>query len=73
MSRVDYRSDHRRDDDIRPHVEQLWATEIERRLDRVLNDKSPGEPGPLSNGASSRSSQHSDNHVDMWAIASSVK
>jgi hypothetical protein len=36
--------DDERDDEVEANVERLWATEIERRADRVLMGESRGEP-----------------------------
>ncbi len=36
--------DDQSDDEVEANVERLWATEIERRADRVLTGESRGEP-----------------------------
>lgn len=43
-STYDEHVDDQSDDEVEANVERLWATEIERRADRVLTGESRGEP-----------------------------
>ncbi|WP_424342094.1 addiction module protein [Ilumatobacter sp.] len=43
---VDHAESHSTDDGPEPSVEQIWATEIERRSSRVLTGESLGIPWP---------------------------